>query len=131
MGVNQFEGGQQQIEAFINQKEQMRTSGTDPLVPTHFFTGQYLCPFYGHIFIDLENNDLRLSFEDAPGLSATLSHWHYNTYKINWDQTQAWFDWGTIQFVLNNDGFPYRLEFDVPNNDFFFEEINAARVSQE
>ena len=131
MGVSQFENAQNQIAAFVNQKEEWRTPNTEPDVPIHLFSGNYRCPFYGDIGVDMEKGNLHLHFEGAPELSATLSHWQHNTYKINWNQPQAWFDWGTLQFILNNDGYPYRLEFDVPNNDFFFNEINAVRVPGE
>ena len=66
-------------------------------------------------------------FKNAPDLNATLSHWHHNTYQINWDQTHAWFGFGTVQFVLDNNVNVTGLQFDVPNDDIFFEEIQALK----
>ncbi|MEO1628124.1 MAG: hypothetical protein AAFV25_23445 [Bacteroidota bacterium] len=56
-----------------------------------------------------------------------MTHWQSNTYQINWNETHAWFDFGTLQFLLDNKGKPKRLQFDVPNGDIFFHEIEAVR----
>jgi len=34
-----------------------------------------------------------------------------------------------VQFLKDNNGKPDKLLFDIPNDDIFFEEINAARVN--
>ena len=71
---------------------------------------------------------LNLRFDGAPGLNAKLEHWHHNTYQILWEETHAWFDFGTLQFVTDNNAEVVALEFDVPNGDIFFHEIKARKV---
>ena len=101
---------------------------TQPSVALEDFTGMYRCKMYGDLEVKLENDQLRLLFTNAPSLNAKLSHWHLNTYQIEWDEVHAWFDFGTVQFVLDNNGKVQELQFDVPNGDIFFEEIQAQKV---
>ena len=76
----------------------------------------------------LENGKLRLYFEHTPELSATLEHWHYDVWNINWDKTHAWFSFGTVKFNMTNNLEITGLEFDVPNDDIFFEELKPVKV---
>ena len=85
--------------------------------------------FYEFVTITEENGKLVLDFAPAPQLKADLSHWHYDTYKIEWRETHAWFDFGTLKFVLDNNQAVEGIEFDVPNNDIFFEEIHLKKMN--
>ncbi|MDZ4679899.1 MAG: DUF3471 domain-containing protein [Saprospiraceae bacterium] len=75
-----------------------------------------------------DKGKLAIKFMPADGLSATLSHWHFDKFELKWAEPQAWFDFGTVQFVLNNTGKPKELRFQVPNGDIFFEEIHGEKV---
>ncbi len=100
---------------------------TQPLVDETEFLGTYFDPFFGQVKIESSNNKLRIIFVNAPHLNATLTHWHYNTYQLNWDEIHAWFGFGTIQFTLNNSNKVTGIEFDVPNDDIFFNEIHLKK----
>ena len=63
-------------------------------------------------------------------MKAELTHWHDDTYLINWMKDQAWFDFGTVQILKDNNGKPSGLQFDVPNDDIFFEEIKSVRKGE-
>ncbi len=108
-----------------------RKMDTEPSLSLENYAGNFQCKMYGNIEVKFENDQLRLLIEDAPDLSADLSHWHYDTFKIEWDQTHAWFDFGTLQFLLDNNANVVELKFDVPNNDIFFHEIQAVKVKVE
>ncbi|MBA7567933.1 hypothetical protein ES708_09652 [subsurface metagenome] len=69
-----------------------------------------------------------MEFEHSPLLSATLSHWHYDVWEIIWDYEQAWFSFGTIKINTNNNLEVTGFDFDVPNDDFFFEELKLYRT---
>jgi hypothetical protein len=84
---------------------------------------------YGDIMIKEEKGQLILDFVAAPELMARLLHWHHDTYQIDWVKEQAWFGFGTVQIQKDNNAKPLRLLFDVPNDDIFFEEINAIRIT--
>ena len=71
---------------------------------------------------------IRKRSEDNPKLAGELTHWHYDTWQIQWSEPHAWFDFGTLQFLLDNDRKEVlELQFDVPNGDIFFHEIHARR----
>ncbi len=90
--------------------------------------GLYRCPMYGDIRIIESEKQLVIDFDLAPGLRAKLTHWHDDTYRLDWVEKQAWFSFGTVQIQKDNNQQPVSLLFDVPNDDIFFEEIHAVRV---
>lgn len=111
----------------ISDRIAKKVKGTQPSLSIDKYTGVYIAPIYGRIEVKMENGKLRLYFEHTPELSATLEHWHYDVWKINWDKTQAWFSFGTIKFNMDNNLGITGLEFDVPNDDIFFEELHPVK----
>ncbi|MBW3468952.1 serine hydrolase [Arthrospiribacter ruber] len=105
-----------------------RISGTKASVAKDKLVGKYQSDIYGLIEVKYENEKLRLYFEDAPRLSASLEHWHFDTYEIKWDEKHAWFDFGTLQFLINNKLEVHGMEFNVPNDDIFFEELKPKKI---
>lgn len=114
----------------VQERRDQRVSGTSPDLELSAYAGLYRCKMYGDIEVKLTDGALELHFGNAPNLKATLQHWHYNTFQIKWKKTLAWFDFGTIQFVLDNNGGVQGVQFDVPNDDIFFEEIEAERIKE-
>jgi hypothetical protein len=57
-----------------------------------------------------------------------LKHWHYDTYEIVWEEKHAWFDFGTVQILFNNKMEATGLDFNVPNDDIFFEELKPIKI---
>jgi hypothetical protein len=108
-----------------------RVTGTEPVSGIDKCTGVYTSDIYGNITVADEQGTLRLYFQHSPGLSATLSHWHYDVWEIKWDEIHAWFGFGTVKFVTDNNMEITGLEFDVPNNDIFFEELKPYRIQKE
>lgn len=104
-----------------------RALDTKPSLPLNSYAGKYQDPMFGEIEIKLVGEELQLIFTTAPNLNANLSHWHYDTWQINWQETHAWFDFGTLQFTLDNNRKVTGLSFDVPNDDIFFHEIEASK----
>ncbi|WP_445381770.1 serine hydrolase [Robiginitalea sp. IMCC43444] len=105
-----------------------RVSNTQPSISPDAFAGRYHSDLYGELSIVQKDNNLKLEFSHSPLLSATLTHWHYNVWKLNWDHPQAWFSFGTIQIQTNNMMEVSGFAFDVPNDDFFFEEIKPKKI---
>ncbi|MEE4177632.1 MAG: serine hydrolase [Bacteroides sp.] len=108
--------------------KEARVLNTQPTLEAEAFTGTYQSAIYGNIFIKQENDRLRLEFERSPELSATLSHWHYDTWKIDWDNIHAWFDFGVLKFNADNKQRVISMDFEVPNGDIFFEELKPVKV---
>ena len=115
----------------ISERIEGRVYGTSPSLPINKYTGTYKSDIYGKITIGEENDRLRLEFEHSPRLSATLNHWHYDVWEIDWDYPHAWFSFGTIKFVTDNSMNVTGMEFDVPNNDIFFEELKPYKIKSE
>ncbi len=93
------------------------------------YAGTYYSGIHGKIQILVEPDGLRLEFENMPKLNASLEHWHYDTWEINWDETHAWFDFGLLQFQIDSDMNVNEIHFDVPNYDIFFDEADPKRVN--
>ena len=85
---------------------------------------------YGNIIVTSKEGKLYLAFEHTPDLSATLEHWHQDVWEIRWARPEvlAWFSFGTVQFDLDNNARVTGIRFDVPNDDLWFEELNAKKV---
>lgn len=114
----------------VEKRKSNKKSGTTSAKSMYDYIGNYFDPMFGTITITEAESQLRMSFEKAPELSATLEHWHYDTYEIKWDKEHAWFDFGTVSFTLDNNLKVIGLEFDVPNGDIFFHELHPKKVEK-
>ena len=100
------------------------TFGIDKIV------GNYSSDAYGIIEINEEMGKLMINFTRSPHLKAELRHFNYDVYEIAWEYDQPWFSFGTVQFTKTNRNEIKGIEFDVPNYDFFFEELNAEKIER-
>lgn len=112
----------------IEDRKAGRVNNTSPSLPLNSYVGKYQSDIYGEIDVILQNNELKLKFEYTEELSATLTHWHYDVWKIEWEYPHAWFSFGTVSFKMNNNLEIKGMDFDVPNNDIFFEELKPYRI---
>jgi CubicO group peptidase (beta-lactamase class C family) len=113
----------------IADRKAKRVLNTEPSIALNKLPGTYQSDVYGRINILEKDGDLKLGFSHSPLLSATLTHWHYDVWEIHWDHPQAWFSFGTIQFNTDNNLEVTGFDFDVPNDDFFFEELKPYRMN--
>lgn len=120
----------QAADTRIPDRLKARVEGTKPSIPVEQYAGTYYADIYGNIVVKKEGDQLRLSFEHSNRFNATLEHWHYDVWKINWDNAEAlsWFQFGTVQFKLDNNLKVHALEFDVPNDDIWFYELKPVKV---
>jgi hypothetical protein len=114
----------------IEDRKKARITGTKPALPLGAYSGTYYTDTYGKIIVKQEGGTLKVSFEHTPDLAATLQHWHQDVFEIKWDKPEllAWFSFGTLQFDLDNNASVKGIRFDVPNDDLWFEELNALKV---
>jgi CubicO group peptidase (beta-lactamase class C family) len=113
----------------VDDRKKARVTGTKPTLNEEKFIGEYEAAAYGTISVKKVNDKLKIYFQHTPDLTATLEHWHYDVYELTWDNPEvlAWFTFGTVKFELDNSNNVKGLSFDVPNDDFFFEELNAKK----
>lgn len=113
----------------ISDRKASQVAGTNPSLPLEKFTGTYRSAIYGNITISLKNGQLKMDLEHSPELSSTLKHFHYDVFEIIWDQEQAWFQFGTVKFNTDNYLKVTGFDFDVPNDDIFFEELKPVKIN--
>ncbi|XOV93822.1 MAG: serine hydrolase [Bacteroidota bacterium] len=107
-----------------------RVKKTKPTHELNHYGGTYYSEMHGNISIKPMKEGFRLEFGDAPHLNATLTHWHYDTWEINWDEPHAWFGFGLVQFKIDTDLSVIGLHFDVPNYDIFFDEVDLVKIDR-
>lgn len=114
----------------IEERKKARIPGTKPTLALAKYAGVYHTPAYGDITVKNSGDKLQLYFEHTPDLSADLVHWHQDVWEIKWHKPEllAWFSFGTLQFDLDNNAAVKGIRFDVPNDDLWFEELNAEKV---
>ena len=114
----------------IRDRRNARATGTKPSVSLDTVTGTYHAAIYGAIEVKRESEKLTLHFEHSDRFNATLEHWHHDVWEIKWDNAEilSWFSFGTVRFVTDNNLKVTGLEFDVPNNDIWFDELKPVKV---
>lgn len=123
-------GFQRSLEGFqkrIQDRIAPAAQGTSPSHPLEDYSGTFKCPMYGDARVALENGRLVLQLLPFPDLVADLEHLHYDTFKVKWRKTFAWFGEGTAHFVADAKGRFTKLELDIPNDDLWFDELKFAR----
>ncbi|GAK96722.1 beta-lactamase [Nonlabens tegetincola] len=112
----------------IADRKAARVKNTTPTVTKEELMGTYHTPAYGNFYVKEENGELQLIWEHSPLLSSTLSHFNYNAFEMKWNHPQVWFSFGTVNFETDAYNNVIGISFDVPNDDFFMEELNAKKV---
>ena len=116
-----------ELDTRISDRKEKRELNTEPSISLESIIGEYKSDIYGKISIIDNDGQLKLNFEHSPLLSASLTHWHYDVWEIHWDHPQAWFSFGTIKINTDNNLKVTGFDFDVPNDDFFFEELKPSK----
>lgn len=98
-----------------------------PPLPLAAYAGRYGGPLYGDVEVRVSEGGLVLKFLPNPALIGDLIPLHLNTFEVRWRQPNPWFEGGIGHFVLDDRGEPRELELDIPNDDFWFEELQLER----
>lgn len=102
-----------------------QTATTHPL---QAYCGEYLDPKYGRAEVNLEDGKLMLRLLPNPKLVAEMTHLQYDTFRLDWRFEHAWFEEGAVQFLLEISGEIEGLRLNVPNDDFWFDELDFRRA---
>ena len=114
----------------VEDRKNAREEGTVPILERDQIIGRYYTPAYGHFEVKEMDGVLKLIWEHSPLLTSTLLHFNYDSYELQWDHKQVWFDFGTVKFEKDAYNNVVGISFDVPNDDFFMNELNAKRVKK-
>jgi len=82
---------------------------------------------YGDATVSSEDGHLVLRFLPNPELIADLTHLHHDTFLMEWRDAFAWFGAGAATFVLDAYGAVTEMKLDVPNDDFWFYELEMKK----
>ena len=106
-----------------------RVLDTNPSLALSNYAGKYEDKMYGIVELTVNGDQLDFQFEPTPLFRGSLSHWHYDTFRLTWGE-QMMLPKGTAQFVLNPAGQVDELKIDVPNPDFDFTELHFKKLAE-
>lgn len=75
---------------------QARVESTPSLAHSGY-AGRYADAWYGPIAIEERDGTLRIDFRQSPGMVGTLSHWQYDTFRVDWDDASIEPAYATFQ----------------------------------
>ena len=104
-----------------------RIKNTKPSLALEKYTGRYGGAMYGDADVKLEKGKLVLRFIPNPDLTADLEHWQHDVFEVKWHKKHAWFGNGKAQFLLNQQSAVTEFKMDVPNEDFWFDELEFKK----
>jgi CubicO group peptidase (beta-lactamase class C family) len=95
-----------------------RPASAGPSLPLGRYAGSYSDPWYGPIRISQAGNGLRIEFEKSPGMTGSLEHWQYDTFRTRW--VDPAFENANVTFALDADGkvAQIRMKAVSPTADF-------------
>jgi CubicO group peptidase (beta-lactamase class C family) len=101
-----------------------------PPMPLRAYSGTYGGAMYGDATVTAEGAGLVLRLLPNPNLVADLTPLDADTFTLKWRKKFAFFAGGRAQFIPDTKGRVVELRLDVPNNDFWFDELELKRNPQ-
>ena len=105
-----------------------------PSLPLARYAGDFVDPWYGPMSIRSENGKLRIDFKQSPGMTGTLEHWQYDSFRTRWEDKS--FEPAYVTFGLDADGKVERItmkavspaaDFSWDYHDLLFTPAAAAK----
>jgi CubicO group peptidase (beta-lactamase class C family) len=128
-GLERSRAQQRTRAARVANVRQVHVPGTRPSLPIQQYAGRYTGRFYGDAVVTLEHGTLVMRLLANPQLVADLTHLQLDTFVLAWRHDFPWFSEGTAQFILDKEAQVAELKLDVPNEDFWFDEIDLRKVA--
>lgn len=95
-----YGGLKQQAKIAGRKADSTRVLNTKPSLPLASYVGAYTDPLYGKADVTLQDGTLRVSVNNV--MTGKLTHWHYDTFRLIYDQ--FWNGQDPVSFVLNPQG---------------------------
>lgn len=73
-----------------------------PSLAASGYAGRYADAWYGPIEITERTGKLRIDFKKTPNMAGTLSHWQYDTFRTEWDDSSI--EPAYVTFALDAEG---------------------------
>ena len=84
-----------------------RVTSTKPSLPLTNYAGSYTDPLHGKAEVSMQDGKLRMSLNTM--LAGNLTHWHFDTFRLTYDQ--RWNGTDTVGFVLDAQGKAVKLSW--------------------
>ncbi|MFD2569165.1 serine hydrolase [Spirosoma soli] len=95
-----YGGFRQQAKTAERRVDSARVMNTKPTLPITAYIGSYADPLYGKVEVTMQEGKLRLSLNSV--LTGRLDHWHYDTFRLTYDQ--FWNGADPVTFSLDAQG---------------------------
>lgn len=120
----QFKKEEELETAVKNAEDEVaRAKDSKPSLALDAYVGIYSSPMYGDVeVLKDDRGELQIDFHPTALFKGTLSHWHYDTFRLNWS-TQMMLPPGKVTFVLDAEGKVSEIKVLCENPDFDFSEL--------
>lgn len=110
-----------------------RESDTRTEIKLEDYTGIYGGPMYGDARVTVQQGKLVLELLPAPIFISDLTHLHYDTFLLKLRNTLSFVSHGTgtVQFIRDKQGNVVEMKLDIPNRDFWFDELELKKKKTE
>ena len=108
------------------QLKQSRINKTKPSLSLDKYVGVFTDKMYGDISINQEDESLKIRFSRTQLFTGSLSHWHYDTFEVDWFDPRV--PNGFITFEFDSKGQISGFKFDQPSLlDVDFTELEITK----
>lgn len=98
----------------MKERLELRKEGTTPHLPLSSYVGAFEDHYFGGANIEMKSDSLEITLLPSPRrLKGVLTHWHYNTFKVEFDD--PYFPMGFVNFVMDSNGRVSKFTLEVPN----------------
>ena len=115
-------------ESQTSKAEEERIKDSKPTLPLEEYLGTYHCMMYGDAKVYLDGDQMMLDMVPTEIYLGTLTHWQYNTWKIEMKGVPA-LPYGLVNFIIDEQGKVSEMQIDIPNPDFYFDELEFLKVN--
>lgn len=114
-------------EAARARAEEERIKDSKPTLPLEEYLGTYNCKMYGDAKVYMDGDQMMLDMVPTDIYIGKLSHWQYNTWRIDLLDVPA-LPYGLVTFTVDYEGKVTEMEIDIPNPDFYFDELEFLKT---
>jgi CubicO group peptidase (beta-lactamase class C family) len=109
--------------------EEERLKDTKPTLPIVAYLGTYNCEMYGDAKVYMDGDQMMLDMVPTDIYIGKLSHWQYNTWRIDLLDVPS-LPYGLVTFTIDYEGKVTEMEIDIPNPDFYFDELEFIKQAE-
>jgi CubicO group peptidase (beta-lactamase class C family) len=101
--LDSFLANQEKNKQEENDFAAKRVKDSGPSLDLEQYAGIYGGEMYGNAEVFIADNELRINFLPTPIFSGTLTHWHFDIFRIKLNDIPSLPE-GTVQFIIGPDG---------------------------